>query len=170
MVCQYRLRERNRRNAVGRRRNRRSKNRNVREGVQGRIPDLPSLYSTADWETFNQSEFRKRLIKRYGAKCCLCGVSDKRLLFASHIKAWKDSDLKEKIDVDNGFLLCPNHDHLFDKHLIAFDDEGKIMISSILSKNDRIFMNVKENMIVNLRDGNMKYLEFHRSKFNKKND
>ena len=53
LVCQYRLRERNRRNAVGRRRNRRSKNRNVREGVQGRIPDLPSLYSTADWETFS---------------------------------------------------------------------------------------------------------------------
>ena len=73
----------------------------------------------------NQSEFRTHLLQRYG-KCCLCGVSNHDLLIASHIKPWSKSNRIEKTAVDNGFLLCPNHDRLFDKGLITFSDDGKI--------------------------------------------
>ena len=45
--------DRKQRNVAGQRKKQQSKSQSVREDVQGRIPDLPVLYSTADWETFN---------------------------------------------------------------------------------------------------------------------
>ena len=109
----------------------------------------------------NQSEFRNQLLKRYG-KCCLCGVSDTRFLVASHIKPWVDSEPEEKLDPDNGFLLCPNHDKLFDQGFISFEDDGSIKISSELTNVDKMFMNVNEQMKIELRGQNRKFLDYHR--------
>ena len=84
-------------------------------------------------------------------------------MIASHIKPWAKSESKEKADVNNGFLMCPNHDRLFDKGYITFDDDGKIKISNKLTKTDCIFLNVDSKMhIEQLTDGNKEYLEFHR--------
>ena len=115
----------------------------------------------------NQSEFRKKLLLRY-KNCCLCGTSDPRLMTASHIKPWSESNPIERIDPDNGFILCPNHDAVFDQFLITFDNDGKIIISNELSYNDRIFMNIRENMRIKLWEGNKKYLEYHRNRFNER--
>ena len=87
----------------------------------------------------NQDKFRESLIKKYNGKCCLCGVDYLSMLVASHIKPWAKSDKYEKLDIENGLLLCPNHDKLFDSGLISFDSKGKIMISSKLDKNNQIF-------------------------------
>lgn len=109
----------------------------------------------------NQGIFRDILLERYG-KCCLCGVSNASLLNASHIKPWKDSLPEEKLDVDNGFLLCPNHDRLFDKGFISFREDGRILISNHLDQIDRVYTNVNTNMRIDLTEQNKKYLEFHR--------
>ena len=109
----------------------------------------------------NQGEFRQKLLKKYG-KCCLCGVTAQYLLTASHIKPWSQSESFEKLDSDNGFLFCPNHDKLFDKGLISFDDDGKILISAQLSTTDRLFMNVDPTMQINLSVNNKCYLAYHR--------
>lgn len=82
----------------------------------------------------NQGIFRDELLKRYN-KCCLCGMENHTLLIASHIKPWAESGPKEKLDIDNGFLMCPNHDRVFDKGYIIFDDDGKIIISDRLTEN-----------------------------------
>lgn len=109
----------------------------------------------------NQGIFRNLLLKRY-SRCCLCGVENQALLIASHIKPWAKSEPEEKLDVDNGFLMCPNHDKLFDKGYITFDNDGKIIISERL-KNDRMFLNVDSGMhIEKLTKGNKEYLKFHR--------
>lgn len=111
----------------------------------------------------NQGKFRDLLLKRYNKKCCLCDVKNQEFLIASHIKPWAKSESKEKADVDNGFLMCPNHDRLFDKGYITFDEDGKIKISDKLRRNDCIFLNVDSKMhIEQLTDGNKKYLKFHR--------
>ena len=68
----------------------------------------------------NQGFFRDILLEKYPS-CVMCKVSDKSLLIASHIKPWKNSGPDEKTDIDNGFILCPNHDKLFDKGFISFD-------------------------------------------------
>lgn len=109
----------------------------------------------------NQETFRDLLLKRYD-KCCLCNVENKKLLIASHIKPWAESEPREKLDVDNGFLMCPNHDRLFDKGYITFDDDGKIVISDELSGNDRILLNINDRMHIDLNENNKKYLKFHR--------
>ncbi|KEH92842.1 hypothetical protein Z962_11330, partial [Clostridium botulinum C/D str. BKT12695] len=70
-----------------------------------------------------QENFRKQLIKCYG-KCVLCDIKHESMLKASHIKPWSDSNNTERLDFFNGFLLCANHDALFDKGLISFDDDG----------------------------------------------
>lgn len=111
----------------------------------------------------NQGIFRDYLLKRYN-RCCLCGVESHTLLIASHIKPWAESEPKEKLDVDNGFLMCPNHDRLFDKGYITFDDDGKIIISDRLTENDRVFFNVNSRMRIELTKRNKKYLRFHREK------
>lgn len=109
----------------------------------------------------NQGVFRDRLISN-NAKCKLCGVNDVKVLVDSHIKPWSESLPEEKLDRDNGFLMCPNHDKLFDRGLITFDDDGKIAISSNLSDVNRVYLNVNDNMRIELTDGNRKYLKYHR--------
>ena len=57
------------------------------------------------------------------------------LLIASHIVPWRDADDSERLDVDNGILLSPNYDALFDRHLISFNDDGQIMLSESVPKD-----------------------------------
>jgi len=109
----------------------------------------------------NQGVFRERLIKRYDS-CCLCGVSNPQLLVASHIKPWSICEPSEKLDTDNGFLLCAGHDRLFDLGYISFSDDERIMISSELSKTDQIFTNINEAMKIRLTEKNKEYLKYHR--------
>lgn len=111
----------------------------------------------------NQGKFRQQLLDRY-KKCCLCSVSNSDLLIASHIKPWCESEANEKLDIENGFLLCPNHDKLFDSALISFDNNGKIIISDKLSKADREVFGINENIVIELTDKNKKYLDYHRQK------
>lgn len=110
----------------------------------------------------NQSAFRKLLMRRY-THCCLCDVDDESLLVASHIKPWAKSSHAEKVDVNNGLLLCPNHDKLFDRGYISFDNGGHIVISDELSKNCAISMNIKNDMQIELSNDNIKYMEYHRN-------
>ena len=108
----------------------------------------------------NQSAFRNYLFRRY-KHCCLCEVREPSLLVASHIKPWSQSNARERLDVDNGFLFCPNHDQLFDQGWITFDDSGKICLAKELCQKDRDSMHVDENMQITLREGNKAYLAYH---------
>jgi putative restriction endonuclease len=51
-------------------------------------------------------------------------------LRASHIKPWKDSSDQEKLEGNNGLLLAPHIDHLFDQGYISFTDLGDLIVSS----------------------------------------
>ena len=103
-----------------------------------------------------QGIYKKMLLEKYEEKCCICNLCNKELLIASHIKEWKNSDLKEKCDINNGLLLCSLHDSLFDKHLISFDNEGNIIISEKLSLEDRKILGITQNIKINM-DNKMEY-------------
>ncbi len=109
----------------------------------------------------NQGRFRERLIHKYG-KCCLCNVNHLALLRASHIKPWSVSSSEEQLDVDNGLLLCPNHDALFDGGYISFDGNGKILISDSLKHIDKVSMNIRSDMKIELNERNEQYMDYHR--------
>jgi len=130
-------------------------------GLQGKDIETFSKYRV------NQSKFRELMIHRFKV-CCLCGVSNEELLMASHIKPWCKSTSTEKLDVDNGLLLCANHDKLFDSGLITFTDKGLIKISSRLSDQDRKLLRIRNGMKIELTEKNKQYLEYHRKNIFKK--
>jgi len=99
-----------------------------------------------------QRLFKKKLLS-VEKKCRLCGVSDERFLVASHIKPWSQSNSQERLDVNNGLLLCPNHDALFDKGFMSFDEDGRILISECLDERTRIFLNINQTMRIGMNEG-----------------
>lgn len=109
-----------------------------------------------------QSAFKKALLA-IEKKCRLCGVTDERFLVASHIKPWSQSSNQERLEVNNGLFLCPNHDALFDKGYISFDD-GMIVISDSLDEATKVFLNINENMKIALNEGQQKYMKWHQKK------
>lgn len=73
---------------------------------------------------------RVRLIEK---QCRITGISAPRHLRASHIKPWRLSSDVEKLDGNNGLLLAPHVDHLFDAGFISFASDGAIMLSPHLA-------------------------------------
>ena len=74
----------------------------------------------------------------------------------------------ERLDVDNGILLTPHIDSLFDKHLISFEDDGSIIISDKVTKEDLDILGISKLIRLKVDDGMKKYLEHHRKRFNSK--
>lgn len=94
-------------------------------------------------------------------KCRLCGVSDERFLVASHIKPWGQSNHQERLDSNNGLLLCLNHEALFDKGYISFDENGIILISNSLDEETKVFLNTNESMNITLSERQQKYIKWY---------
>lgn len=108
-----------------------------------------------------QGDFRNRLLK-YWKGCSVTRLSNYEILKASHIKPWSLSTDVERLDVFNGLLLIPNLDCLFDKGLISFDNNGYIIISTLLSPDDISILGLNSNMSFTIKEEHKKYLEFHR--------
>lgn len=112
-----------------------------------------------------QGKFRRDLLDRWKT-CAVTGCSYQRILRASHIQPWRDSDNRERLDEFNGLLLAPHLDALFDAGAISFDDSGQIMLSAELSSDDRAVLNVKETLRLRTVDDRHKpYLSAHRKKY-----
>lgn len=109
-----------------------------------------------------QGLFKKKL-EKIECKCKICGLKNKDLLIASHIKPWKDCNSKERLDYNNGFLLCPIHDALFDKGYISFEDDGKIIVSQFLEKDCYKLLNISGSEQIKITNKNKIYLKWHRN-------
>lgn len=92
-----------------------------------------------------QGVFRQNLID-YWKGCSVTECKTTCLLVASHIRPWRKSDNKQRLDVFNGLLLIPNFDKLFDRGYISFDDNGKIICSVFLSEHDRKIFGIRQSM------------------------
>lgn len=79
-----------------------------------------------------QGVFRNLLLDRFGGACCMTGLTNVRLLIASHIVPWSESTPAQKLDPENGLLLTVSMDALFDKGLVSFSDNGSILIGDDL--------------------------------------
>lgn len=109
-----------------------------------------------------QGYFRQQIIQRWNGKCAVTGSELLSILIASHIIPWSDASDDERLDVDNGILLSPLYDALFDKHLISFDDEGNILFSSTMTAKRKYKLGLSEHVKISLNDGMQKYLARHR--------
>ena len=94
--------------------------------------------------------------------CRVTGVEMIQHLRASHIKPWRDSTPAEKLDGNNGLLLSPHIDHLFDRGYISFAPNGSLMVSSQISKDILEAWNIDPNLIVsNFSTEQSEYLRYH---------
>ena len=111
-----------------------------------------------------QGLFRKELIKKYNSSCVITGINEKKLLVASHVKPWAVCTNAERLSVENGLLLSPTFDKLFDCGLISFADSGRILISSQLSAEVVSKLHISATDTFNLKASQeLKHnLEYHR--------
>jgi predicted restriction endonuclease len=99
----------------------------------------------------------------WGERCAVTGLDIPALLRASHIKPWKDSDNRVRLDPYNGLLLSPSYDAAFDSGLISFADDGAVIVSAELTlpRIKRLGIDSAAR-IVGLHDGHRGYLDYHR--------
>ena len=116
-----------------------------------------------------QGYYRQQIIEKWDGKCPVTNSDLKNILIASHIVPWSESNNEERLDVENGILLSPNVDALFDKHFISFQDDGSILISKKLDNFNRDSLKIHEKIKIPISDGMKKYLKRHREKFEQKN-
>ena len=111
-----------------------------------------------------QGLFRKRLIDKYKGACVITGVSAKKLLVASHIKPWAVSNNEERLSEENGLLLSPTYDKLFDYGLITFSNQGNMIISSQLSNEDKSKLHLSTDIEYDLKMTSkmLEHLDYHR--------
>jgi len=112
-----------------------------------------------------QGEFRKSLMDKWDSKCAVTGLNMPTMLIASHSKAWKVSNNRERLDGNNGLLLSPSYDSAFDKGYISFDEEGCIIFSPALSREQKIALSFDDtDKIQKLLNSEQKsYLTYHRN-------
>ena len=108
-----------------------------------------------------QGLFRKLLIELWQS-CSVTQCDEISILRASHIKPWRDSNNKERLNVYNGLLLTPNLDVLFDKGLISFEDNGKIIISEKISSENMTKLGVDSDMKISVDKKHICFIKWHR--------
>ena len=112
-----------------------------------------------------QGLFKDR-VSKIETKCRITGVENPTHLIASHCKPWRDSTNEERLNGENGLLLTPSIDHLFDRGFIGFEDNGQLIISPVADRLSlkRMGIEIEKNINVgSFTSGQKGYLDFHRS-------
>lgn len=109
-----------------------------------------------------QGQFRARVMKLEG-RCRVTGTSTANHLHASHIKPWAHSTDAEKLDGNNGLMLAPHLDHLFDEGYISFSNVGQMIVSDRCAKGVFAAWGISRSAKVRpFRPAQRPYLEYHR--------
>lgn len=86
-----------------------------------------------------QELFRATVLSAYKNRCCITGLSDSRLLTASHIVPWRTNS-DNRLNPRNGLCLNALHDRAFDRGLITFDDELRLVLSAQIESSGNPFV------------------------------
>jgi hypothetical protein len=112
-----------------------------------------------------QGLFKQRVM-RIETRCRITRVDNPSYLLASHCKPWRDSSNEERLNGENGLLLTPSIDHLFDRGFIGFEDSGNLIISPVAHKPSLQSMGVETERVINVgtfTEGQRQFLDFHRN-------
>ncbi|MCB9201531.1 MAG: HNH endonuclease [Flavobacteriales bacterium] len=111
-----------------------------------------------------QEKFRRSLLDEISF-CPITGITDKRILTASHIKPWRVSNNVERLDKYNGFIFSPTIDKIFDIGLISFENDKSLLVSKSLDKLNIVSIGIEPKRIYEKLplDNRVQYLEYHRN-------
>lgn len=82
-------------------------------------------------QRLNQNLFRKMVLLNYRTRCCVTGLPVPETLRASHILGWSESE-ETRLLPTNGLCLSATYDAAFDRHLISFDEDYRMILSPSL--------------------------------------
>ena len=85
-------------------------------------------------ERTKQHYFRGAVLNNYARTCAVSGLRQPELLVASHILPWAQFP-KHRLDVRNGICLSSLYDRAFDRGLISFDSQLRLLVSDRLRTN-----------------------------------
>ena len=129
-----------------------------------RVSEPNSINITTRGAREGQDEYRRKLL----SECPFCPITminEESLLIASHIKPWAVSETNEKTDPNNGLVLSPLYDKLFDRGFITFNDDKRVIISNWLSRQVKERIGIRDNQFFQflpLNPYRCEYLQFHR--------
>jgi hypothetical protein len=111
-----------------------------------------------------QGLFRQR-VAELESRCRVTRVDRPEHLRASHCKPWRDCSNDERVDGNNGLMLAPSIDHLFDRGFVSFEQDGRLLVSPVAHRESlhRMGVEVDRPMNVGRFTGEQeRFLEFHR--------
>jgi putative restriction endonuclease len=112
-----------------------------------------------------QGVFKERVLQ-IERVCRITGVDNLSHLVASHCKPWRDSTNEERLNGENGLLLTPSIDHLFDRGFIGFEDSGNLIVSPVADKPSFQRMGIETSVTINVGTftaGQRQFLDYHRN-------
>lgn len=138
--------------------------------LEGEIENDSSVESTVREAVIlarrGQGLFRQR-VAQIEQMCRITKVNNPAHLRASHAEPWRDCiNNNERLDGQNGLLLTPSIDHLFDRGFITFEDSGRLVLSPVadLPSLERMGIPVKQTANVGgFTEGQRHFLEYHRN-------
>lgn len=111
-----------------------------------------------------QGLFKQRVLA-IEQRCRITGVDRVSHLVGSHCKPWRDSSNEERLNGENGLLLTPTIDHLFDRGFIGFENNGTLIISPVAHLPSLKKMGIETEGLINVggfSQGQRQFLDFHR--------
>jgi putative restriction endonuclease len=110
-----------------------------------------------------QGKFRVS-VSKIETSCRVTKTYDLAFLTASHIKPWAESDKFEKLDGNNGLMLSPHIDRLFDQGWISFENNGDVLIAKDLPKSLFKLWGITVKNVGKFNLDQVVYLTYHREK------
>jgi putative restriction endonuclease len=110
-----------------------------------------------------QGVFKKNVMQ-IEKRCRITGVENRERLRASHCKPWRDATNDERLNGENGLLLTPSIDHMFDRGFISFEGDGALIISPVvhLPSLKRMGVPPDDFRAGGFSSGQRRFLEYHR--------
>ena len=111
-----------------------------------------------------QGLYRDKLLKKYSDGCIITHINIPEVLIASHIKPWSVSSNSERTNGENGFILSATYDRLFDRGLISFENDGKILLSNMITTDNAKKLELENGRIYDIKfnPGMKDFLAYHR--------
>lgn len=136
------------------------------------VQDLQDILASSDTmklalvqARIGQGAYRAGLMKAWDGRCAVTACAIPEMLRASHVKPWRASDNVERLDAQNGLLLAAHLDALFDRGLISFADDGRMLVAEAIRTVGKdvwgLGTPLRTKPSGRLRD----YLRYHRDSF-----
>ena len=136
-------------------------------------PEGPTSSQTLVNARRGQQYFRQVVLNAFGGRCGITGIAVRELLVASHILPWAEHPVA-RLEARNGVSLSRLHDGAFDRGLISFDQNYRLVLGkrlreylpqSALDANFSAYEGKTLSMAPDTPFPSQEYLSVHRQKW-----